>query len=130
MGSEYVRRIVKLESGAGSGTETKVRRLVEGFKDWQVDLTPETRAEIERAIRSGRVTEGEDGKPPMAWENWQTLFANEGPRATQFANEFHDHSTYCRESLMVETEDRKVIPMVLSPGQLRLREVLRFSFAC
>ncbi len=38
---------------------------------------------------------------------------------------FSDHVSFCRQSLMVETEDKTVVPMVLSPGQLRLREAIK-----
>jgi hypothetical protein len=38
--------------------------------------------------------------------------------------EFSDHRTFCRESLAVETEDKRIVPMELSPGQLRLRAAI------
>jgi hypothetical protein len=38
---------------------------------------------------------------------------------------FSDHKTFAHESLSVETEDKRVVPMVLSPGQLRLREAIK-----
>jgi hypothetical protein len=34
---------------------------------------------------------------------------------------FQDHARFCRESLTVETEGRELVPMTLSPGQVRLR---------
>ena len=37
---------------------------------------------------------------------------------------FQDHARFCRESLTVETEKRELVPMVLGPGQLRLREAI------
>jgi hypothetical protein len=37
---------------------------------------------------------------------------------------FQDHARFCRESLVVETEARQLVPMVLSPGQIRLREAI------
>jgi hypothetical protein len=38
---------------------------------------------------------------------------------------FSDHATFCRESLVVEREDKAVVPMILSPGQARLREAIK-----
>jgi hypothetical protein len=40
---------------------------------------------------------------------------------------FQDHRRFCRESLMVEAEDKRlgVIPMILGPGQDRLAEAIR-----
>jgi hypothetical protein len=38
--------------------------------------------------------------------------------------EFSDHATFCRESLIVQTEQRELVPMILSPGQIRLREAI------
>lgn len=38
---------------------------------------------------------------------------------------FSDHATFCKEALHVETEDNRIIPMILSPGQLRLREAIK-----
>ena len=37
---------------------------------------------------------------------------------------FSDHARFCRESLTVETERRELVPLVLGPGQLRLREAI------
>jgi len=31
---------------------------------------------------------------------------------------FQDHARFCKESLMVETEARELVPMILSPGQI------------
>ncbi|HWE51380.1 MAG TPA: hypothetical protein VG273_16430 [Bryobacteraceae bacterium] len=38
---------------------------------------------------------------------------------------FSNHAAFCRESLIVETEDKRIVPMILSPGQVRLREAIR-----
>jgi len=38
---------------------------------------------------------------------------------------FQDHQRFCAESLVVETESRTLVPMRLSPGQLRLRAAIR-----
>lgn len=35
---------------------------------------------------------------------------------------FQNHEKFCRESLTVEAESKELVPMVLGPGQLRLRE--------
>ncbi len=40
-------------------------------------------------------------------------------------NEFSNHASFCRHSLMVETEGKAVVPMVLSPGQTLLREAIQ-----
>ena len=37
---------------------------------------------------------------------------------------FQDHARFCKESLMVETEARELVPMILSPGQIRLRDAI------
>ena len=39
--------------------------------------------------------------------------------------EFRDHASFCRSSLMVETESKLIVPMELSPGQLRLQAAIR-----
>lgn len=39
--------------------------------------------------------------------------------------EFRDHASFCRSSLMVETEAKTIVPMELSPGQTRLRPAIR-----
>lgn len=39
--------------------------------------------------------------------------------------EFRDHASFCRSSLIVETEARALVPMELSPGQIRLNEAIR-----
>lgn len=39
--------------------------------------------------------------------------------------EFRDHASFCRSSLMVETEDKRIVPMELSPGQVRLDDAIR-----
>jgi hypothetical protein len=38
---------------------------------------------------------------------------------------FRDHASFCRSSLVVETEGKAVVPMELSPGQIRLNEAIR-----
>ena len=38
---------------------------------------------------------------------------------------FSDHRIFAKESLFVETESKQVVPMTLSPGQLRLREAIK-----
>lgn len=47
----------------------------------------------------------------------------------QFCDEIHrdfqQHQIFCKESLIVETEARTIVPMVLSPGQVRLDEAIR-----
>jgi hypothetical protein len=37
---------------------------------------------------------------------------------------FQDHARFCKESLIVETEARELVPMILSPGQIRLRDAI------
>lgn len=39
--------------------------------------------------------------------------------------EFRDHRSFCRSSLMVEREDKSIVPLELSPGQLRLEEAIQ-----
>jgi hypothetical protein len=39
--------------------------------------------------------------------------------------EFRDHAAFCRSSLIVETESKALVPMVLSPGQVRLEAAIR-----
>ena len=36
--------------------------------------------------------------------------------------EFRNHRSFCESSLMVETEAKAIVPMILGPGQLRLEE--------
>lgn len=38
---------------------------------------------------------------------------------------FQDHKQFCKQSLIVETEQRQLVPMILSPGQIRLEEAIR-----
>lgn len=38
--------------------------------------------------------------------------------------EFRDHRSFCRSSLMVETEAKTIVPMELGPGQLKLHEAI------
>ena len=38
---------------------------------------------------------------------------------------FSDHASFCRQSLVVETEAKTIVPMELSPGQIRLREAIK-----
>lgn len=38
--------------------------------------------------------------------------------------DFWDHARFCKESLIVETEARDLVPMTLSPGQIRLRAAI------
>jgi hypothetical protein len=45
-------------------------------------------------------------------------------REDQIYTGFRDHALFCRESLVVESEARELLPMVLSPGQIRLREAI------
>lgn len=40
-------------------------------------------------------------------------------------DKFSDHAAFCRQSLMVETEAKTIVPMVLSPGQQRLRDAIK-----
>jgi hypothetical protein len=44
--------------------------------------------------------------------------------ADQIHADFQSHARFCQQSLMVETEARTVVRMVLSPGQLRLRQAI------
>lgn len=37
---------------------------------------------------------------------------------------FTEHAQFCRDCLVVEAENRQLIPMILSPGQLRLHEAI------
>jgi hypothetical protein len=37
---------------------------------------------------------------------------------------FQNHTEFCKHSLIVETEQRQLVPMTLSPGQVRLREAI------
>jgi hypothetical protein len=54
-------------------------------------------------------------------------------RPEEIYSGFQDHARFCRESLIVETEGRKLIPMAFaepddqaySPGQIRLHEAIR-----
>jgi hypothetical protein len=39
--------------------------------------------------------------------------------------EFRDHRSFCRSSLIVEREDKQLVPLELSPGQLRLEEAIK-----
>ena len=39
--------------------------------------------------------------------------------------EFRDHASFCRSSLMVETEAKTLVPMELSPGQIRLNNAIK-----
>lgn len=39
--------------------------------------------------------------------------------------EFRNHPSFCRSSLIVETEGKDLVPMELSPGQTRLNEAIR-----
>lgn len=38
--------------------------------------------------------------------------------------EFSNHASFCRESLVVETEAKTIVPMELGPGQKRLQEAI------
>jgi hypothetical protein len=38
---------------------------------------------------------------------------------------FRNHADFCRSSLVVETEDKRLVPMELSPGQVRLNEAIK-----
>jgi hypothetical protein len=42
--------------------------------------------------------------------------------ASEVFHGFQNHEEFCRESLIVETEQKTLVPMILGPGQLRLRE--------
>src|SRR5690349_12252046 len=39
--------------------------------------------------------------------------------------EFRNHASFCKSSLTVETEDKRLVPMELSPGQVKLDEAIR-----
>ena len=39
--------------------------------------------------------------------------------------EFRDHASFCRSSLIVETEGGNLVPMELGPGQIRLNDAIR-----
>ena len=39
--------------------------------------------------------------------------------------EFRDHASFCRSSLIVETEGKQLVPMELSPGQIRLSDAIK-----
>jgi hypothetical protein len=39
--------------------------------------------------------------------------------------EFRDHASFCRTSLIVETEGKDLVPMELGPGQIRLAAAIR-----
>lgn len=39
--------------------------------------------------------------------------------------EFRDHASFCRSSLVVETEAKTIVPMELGPGQLLLRDAIK-----
>lgn len=39
--------------------------------------------------------------------------------------EFNNHASFCRSSLLVETEAKTIVPMELSPGQIRLDTAIR-----
>jgi hypothetical protein len=39
--------------------------------------------------------------------------------------EFRDHAAFCRTSLIVETEAKQLVPMVLGPGQIRLADAIK-----
>jgi hypothetical protein len=39
--------------------------------------------------------------------------------------EFRDHASFCRSSLTVETEDKRLVPMELGPGQIRLADAIK-----
>ncbi|HXR40682.1 MAG TPA: hypothetical protein VN776_16380 [Terracidiphilus sp.] len=47
--------------------------------------------------------------------------------ADQIAHGFEDHATFCRESLLVEAEDKRLgeVPMILGPGQVKLDEAIQ-----
>ena len=44
--------------------------------------------------------------------------------AHQIRENFQDHRKFCEQSLIVETEACELVPMILSPGQLRLRAAI------
>ena len=39
--------------------------------------------------------------------------------------EFQDHASFCRSSLIVETESKLLVPMIAGPGQIRLNAAIR-----
>jgi hypothetical protein len=39
--------------------------------------------------------------------------------------EFNDQASFCRSSLMVETEGKEITPMISSPGQIRLQAAIK-----
>jgi hypothetical protein len=39
--------------------------------------------------------------------------------------QFQDHAAFCRSSLTVETEQKALVPMILSPGQIRLNDAIK-----
>jgi hypothetical protein len=47
-----------------------------------------------------------------------------GVPAEEIYCNFEDHARFCKESLIVETEGRALVPMILSPGQVRLHEAM------
>ena len=38
---------------------------------------------------------------------------------------FTNHADFCRSSLMIETEGKQIVPMILGPGQIKLNEAIR-----
>jgi hypothetical protein len=56
-------------------------------------------------------------------EIWRALEAHVDPDYARRG--FQDHAIFCRASLTVETEKRELVPMILSPGQVRLREAIK-----
>src|SRR5215472_9130409 len=40
-------------------------------------------------------------------------------------SKFRDHAAFCRSSLVVETEQKTLVPLELSPGQIRLEEAIQ-----
>lgn len=46
-------------------------------------------------------------------------------RAEDIYRGFQTHAQFCRESLMVETEDKRLVPMILGPGQVKLDEAIQ-----
>ncbi len=44
--------------------------------------------------------------------------------AHQIRENFEDHRKFCEQSLIVEAESGELVPMFLSPGQLRLRDAI------
>jgi len=41
--------------------------------------------------------------------------------------EFTNHASFCKQSLIVETEAKELVPMALSPGQVRLNEAIKLQ---